>query len=176
MNQVAKFEKVSFEQFVKDCQANNIKCNEELYRKFYDGIKLPTRGTKGSAGYDFSSPIPFNLYHGMTKVIPTGIRCKIEDGWFLAIVPRSGFGFKTSVRLANSVAVIDSDFYYADNEGHIMIKLRRPVSGNYQNGDRIVSVSCGERFCQGIFLPYGITVDDNIEAVRYGGIGSTGAQ
>lgn len=173
MNQIARFEKVSFEQFVKDCQANNIKFNEEFYKRIYDNIRLPKRATKGSAGYDFYSPVPFRLYHGMGRVIPTGIRCKISDGWVLMIYPRSGMGFQHSVRLANTAAIIDSDYYNADNEGHIMIKLIKPTKDTYTKTEPL-SVGDGERFCQGVFVPYGITIDDDIEEVRYGGLGSTG--
>ena len=171
MNQVAQFEKVSFEQFKKDCVENGFVSDD--WHKLYDEIQLPKRATKGSAGYDFYSPLGFELYSGHHIVIPTGIRCNIEDGWFLSIYPRSGLGFKHHVRLANSVGIIDSDYYHADNEGHIIVKLVFPVRKVVV---RPMEINSGDRFCQGVFLPYGITHDDHIEQVRYGGFGSTGEQ
>lgn len=173
MNKIAKFEKVSYEQFEKDVIAL---MPEYGYRKFeikeiYDEIKLPQRATKGSAGYDFYSPFSFVYHVDKTIVIPTGIRCQIDDGWVLQLYPRSGLGFKTGIRLANTCGIIDSDYYNANNEGHIMVKMITP-SRIYDKKE--VGLKNGERFVQGIFLPYGITVDDEIDAVRYGGTGSTG--
>lgn len=163
MKAIAKFEKVSREQFNKDFLKNvPYKCDYDVY----ENIKLPVRSSTGSAGYDFVSPIGFSLGHGESIIIPTGIRCKIDDGWMLGCYPRSGLGFKTHVRLANTVGIIDSDYYYADNEGHIMIKLV---------ADKLLVVNPGDRICQGIFTEYGITVDDECEVKRTGGFGSTGA-
>lgn len=163
MKAIAKFEKVSREQFNKDFLKNvPYKCEYDVFEK----VKLPVRSSTGSAGYDFVSPIGFTLGHGESVVIPTGIRCKIDDGWMLGLYPRSGLGFKTHVRLANTVGVIDSDYYYADNEGHIMVKLV---------ADRLLTVNPGDRICQGIFTEYGITEDDECEAKRTGGFGSSGA-
>ena len=73
---------------------------------------------------------------------------------------------KYGVRLANTAGIIDSDYYNADNEGHIMIKLI--------GGSRDYAVKKGDSFAQGIFVPYGITVDDDCTAERKGGLGSTG--
>ena len=157
MNKVAKFYKVSSEQFKKNCE---IDC--------FDKIKLPKRATSGSAGYDFYSPFNFDLKPNESIIIPTGIRCKIDDGWFLAIFPRSGFGFKFRVMLSNTVGIIDSDYFGADNEGHIMIKII-----NASKDDKTVSLKCGDAFAQGIFIPYGITIDDEANEKRTGGFGST---
>lgn len=173
MEKVAVFEKVSFGQFVKDCEANGIEMQPEDAKAAYDGITLPKRATKGSAGYDFFSPFEFKVYPSCSSLIPTGVRCKIKDGWVLCIYPRSGHGFKYGVRLANSVGIIDSDYVNADNEGHIMIKLMSPPEIPFMNKHTMI-VHKGDRFCQGVFTPYGITEDDEIEARRHGGFGSTG--
>lgn len=69
MKKIAKFEKVSFEQFKKDWEYYN-----ENIQEIYDNIKLPKRATKGSAGYDFFAPISLTLAPGKTIKIPTGIR------------------------------------------------------------------------------------------------------
>ena len=84
---------------------------------------MPKRATKGSAGYDFFAPETFSLNPKETIKIATGIRAKIADGWVLAIFPRSGLGFKYRLTLDNTVGIIDSDYFNAENEGHIFIKM-----------------------------------------------------
>ena len=130
---------------------------------------MPERATVGSAGYDFYSPLDFVLEPGQTIKIPTGIRAKIEDGWVLMIFPRSGLGFKFRIQLNNTVGIIDSDYYGSDNEGHIFIKIT-----NDSNEGKTLSLKKGDGFAQGVFLPYGVTSDDETAAVRNGGFGSTG--
>lgn len=156
MNKIARFEKVSFEQFSQ-------MCND---RAAYDSIELPKRATKGSAGYDFHMPFELTINPGETYKIPTGIRSEIADGWVLQIFPRSSLGFKYKLQLDNTVGIIDSDYYHADNEGHIIIKVTN-------NSDRVLELKQGDRFAQGIFIPYGITVDDESNEERTGGFGST---
>ncbi len=158
---IAKFEIVSKEQFFNSLDYEN---KEEIY----SSLKLPKRATKGSAGYDFYSPITFTLKPCETIKIPTGIRVKIEDGWFLANFPRSGLGFKYRLQLNNTVGIIDADYYNALNEGHIMSKLTNDSKENKE-----VLITAGSGFTQGIFLPFGITVDDESDEIRTGGFGST---
>ena len=169
MKKIAKFEKVSFEQFKKDWldTFNRAWTDEELL-EIYDNIQLPKRATRGSAGYDFKSPLDFTLTPGSSIKIPTGIRCKIEEGWVLKCYPRSGLGFKFRIRLFNTVAVVDSDYFYSDNEGHIFAKLT-----NDTNENKVVELKADTGFMQGIFVEYGITVDDDVTDVRNGGFGST---
>lgn len=163
MQRIAKFEKVSFDEFRKsfDLPENEIK-------EIYDNIKIPARATEGSAGYDFSTPVDFELKAGETVKIPTGIRARIDNGWVLAVFPRSGLGFKFRLQLDNTVGIIDADYYNSDNEGHIFIKVT-----NCSFEDKTVSVKAGNGFAQGIFLPFGITEDDNVTDIRNGGFGST---
>ena len=80
------------------------------------------------------------------------------------LYPRSGLGFKYIERFANSTGVIDSDYAYADNEGHIHCKVK---FGTY------VRLEAGKAFMQGVLVPFGITVDDDADGVRLGGFGST---
>ena len=163
MNRIAEFMKVSKEQFVKDFSELSDKSAE-----IYENLIIPTRAPSGSAGYDFKSPIDFTLAPGETIKIPTGIRARIDDGWVLMIFPRSGLGFKYRLQLNNTVGVIDSDYFGSDNEGHIMIKMT-----NCSNEGKTISVAAGEGFAQGIFMPYGITIDDDVTDIRNGGFGST---
>ena len=168
MNKVAKFEKVSISQFIKDFKDtfNNFSDGEII--NIYNEIKLPKRATKGSAGYDFFSPISFALKPNESIKIPTGIRVKIAEGWFLANFPRSGLGFKYRLQLNNTVGIIDSDYYNALNEGHIFSKIT-----NATNEGKTIEVLKGQGFVQGIFIPFGITIDDEANEERIGGFGST---
>ena len=167
MKRIAKFEKVSAENFIATWQEEFAASCEEA-EKIYDSISLPQRATSGSAGYDIFSPVDFSLEPGKTLKMPTGIRCRIDDGWVLKIYPRSGLGFKCRLQLNNTVGIIDSDYYYSDNEGHIFIKIT-----NDSNEGKTVQVKAGSGFAQGIFVEYGITVDDDAQGIRNGGFGST---
>ena len=171
MKKIAKFEKVSFEQFKRDWEDTFPEVLLEEIQKIYEGIKLPKRATTGSAGYDFYTPEGFSLKPGEAIKIPTGIRAKMDEGWVLKIYPRSGLGFKFRLQLNNTVGIIDSDYYNSDNEGHIQIKMT-----NDSKEGKNVEISAGTGFAQGIFLEYGITVDDEADAVRNGGFGSTTKQ
>ena len=165
---IAKFEKVSFEQFKEGYLDAIGQDSDEVIRSIYDALKLPKRATKGSAGYDFYAPLTITLKPGETAKIPTGIRAKIEENWVLQCYPRSGLGFKFRLQLNNTVGIIDSDYFYSDNEGHIFAKIT-----NDSKEDKTVSITAGTGFMQGIFMEYGITVDDDVEEVRNGGFGST---
>lgn len=162
-----------------------------IVQKIYDNIKLPKRATTGSAGYDFFAPVDINLFSdvsiatsnlfylyantidlkslvGKTILIPTGIRAQIDEGWLLSLYPRSGLGFKYRVQLDNTVGIIDSDYYFSSNEGHIMAKI---TIDSYKNQQ--VCIKSGQGFMQGIFTQYGLVDDDNVTEIRDGGFGST---
>lgn len=148
---------------------------------------MPRRATLGSAGYDFYSPEEYKLFPGIWTTIDTGIKFDgteypyfthqgrpiPDDGyphtvcvtyptsWFMAIVPRSGLSFKYGLRIINTVAIIDKD--YRDT-----IKLKVTVEQSY-------TLKKGERFAQGIFLPFGIMSGEvKPTESRNGGFGSTG--
>lgn len=161
MKRIAKFEKVSYTTFKDGCKADNA---EEIY----NNIALPRRATVGSAGYDFFAPFDIELAAGETAKIPTGIRVKIAEGWLLSLYPRSGLGFKFRLQLDNTVGIIDSDYYFSDNEGHIFAKIT-----NDSHEGKTVVIPHGTAFMQGIFTEYGITEDDEADGIRNGGFGST---
>lgn len=167
MQKIARFHKVSLEEFKKGF-AESIPEDEAQVLSIYEAIKLPKRATSGSAGYDFYAPITFSLHPGETLKIPTGIRVEIEDNWVLKLYPRSGLGFKYRLQLNNTVGIIDSDYFYSDNEGHIFAKIT-----NDSNEDKVLNIEAGTGFMQGIFVEYGITVDDDATETRNGGFGST---
>ncbi len=169
MNRVGIFSKVSYEQFYKDMsELIDTEYKDELIHAAYEAIEIPKRATSGSAGYDFKAPFSFTLQPGQTIKIPTGIRVQIENGWWLGFLPRSGLGFKYRLQLNNTMGVIDSDYFNSDNEGHIFAKIT-----NDSNEGKILGIKPGDGFMQAIFLPYGITYDDNATGVRNGGLGST---
>ena len=92
----------------------------------------------------------------------------MQEDWVLQLFPRSGLGFKFRLQLNNTVGIIDSDYYYSDNEGHIFAKVT-----NDSNEGKTLKVDAGAGFMQGIFLQYGITIDDDAQGIRNGGFGST---
>lgn len=168
MQRIAQFEKVSFENFAAAYIMFKGPANIEIIKKIYEDINLPKRATVGSAGYDFYIPDAVMLKTGDTILIPTGIRVKIENGWVLNLFPRSGLGFKYRLQLDNTVGIIDSDYYYSDNEGHIFVKLTCDAKE-----EKEVLLKKGSAFVQGIFVQFGITYDDDVKDVRNGGFGST---
>lgn len=159
MKRIAAFEKVSEGRFLADGGK----------KENYDKIILPVRATAGSAGYDIVTPQDVTLNPGESIRIPTGIRVRMEEGWVFQIYPRSGLGYKYRIQLDNTVGIIDSDYYFSDNEGHIQVKIT-----NDGKEGKTLCLKSGERFCQGIFTEYGITYDDEATATRNGGFGSTG--
>lgn len=173
MRNVAKFEIVSYKQFFDSFidTFKIVKSDDEIIKSdietTYKDLILPRRATTGSAGYDFKSPISFDLKPKETIKVPTGIRCKMNEDVVLMIFPRSSLGFKYRLTLDNTVGIIDSDYYNSDNEGHIFIKFTNL-------GEKLLEIKKGDGIAQGIFLPYYLTTDDEVSNKRNGGIGSTG--
>lgn len=188
---IARFEKVSFDEFMRAYKPIWVEAQriaqevpegesfgysvEDLNndcRTIYENIQLPKRATAGSAGYDFFFPYgKAELPAGATVFIPTGIKAHMASNWVLLEAPRSGMGMKYRIQLDNTIGVVDSDYYgNEENEGHIFIKL----TNDSRDGSTCV-IEHQSRFCQGIFVPFGITVDDNVTEERAGGLGSTGA-
>lgn len=168
MQRIARFHKVSEERFAADWMDTFPSASREEALSVYERIRLPRRATAGSAGYDFFSPADFTLKPGETLKIPTGIRVEMNQEWVLKCYPRSGLGFKYRLQLNNTVGIIDSDYFYSDNEGHIFVKLT-----NDTNENKTLTIPADTGFMQGIFVEYGITMDDDVTVVRNGGFGST---
>ncbi|HZK23050.1 MAG TPA: dUTP diphosphatase [Atopostipes sp.] len=159
------------------------------------GLGLPKRATKGSAGYDFAAAINITLpsiWNILTKnsglkameaeqvveenkeflistLVPTGIKAYMPEGEYLMLVNRSSNPLKNQLSLPNGIGIIDSDYYGNDkNEGEIFVQLI-----NYGLED--YTIKKGDRIAQGIFTPYA-TVDreDKNLSSRTGGFGSSG--
>ena len=170
MDRVARFEKVSWEQFQSDYvnilgEGKTVDMN--WLRDVYDNIKLPTRKTLYSAGHDISIPFDYSLAPGCKLMIPTGVKCFINSYYVMLIVPRSSIGIKKGLRLNNTVAVVDSDYANADNEGHIFVSV-------INDSNTVIKFKAGDDIVQAIFVPYGVTNEDGNLVKRGGGIGSTG--
>lgn len=168
-----KFTKVSYDQFAKDYLKIFYGDDAQLpigidgyLKEVYEEIKLPKRGSAYSAGYDLCTPISFRLEPGETILIPSGIRAEIGTDKVLLIAPRSSTGMK-GLFVRNTLGVIDSDYFYAKNEGHIMYGLKNI-------GDYPLTFGEGDRILQGIIVQYFVMDDDDTTEVREGGIGSTG--
>ncbi len=168
MYRIAQFFKVSQDNFVNAIIEDFPKFSKEEALAMYEAVKIPKRATKGSAGYDIYAPFAFSLAPGETIKVPTGIRAQMQEDWMLQIYPRSGLGFKFRLQMNNTVGIIDSDYFYSDNEGHIFVKLT-----NDSKEGKTVEIPAGTGMVQGIFVPYGITVDDEADGIRNGGFGST---
>lgn len=164
---VAKFEKVSFDEFASKAGVPELVTDVTNLREEYDNLQLPKRSTKQSAGYDFFAPMNVMVPAKSAVVIPTGIKCKIDEGFVLKLYPRSSYGFKYLARLANTVGIIDGDYYNnPDNEGHIMVKIFNPK-------DKPFYISEGTKFVQGLFSEFFLAEEDEVTATRTGGLGST---
>lgn len=163
-----KFEKVSLSQFERDSYKSVPELQDKDLKEIYESIHLPRRATKGSAGYDFYSPFEIHIMPGESCVIPTAIRAEMPETVVLIIVPRSGLGVRYRMQLANTIGIIDSDYYNAENEGHIMITIT-----NDSKEDKYLHISRGDRFVQGIFLPFLVCDGDTSSERRVGGFGST---
>ena len=174
-NAVARIEKITRESFVNYLRRHGYTAEpmSEDLSSVYDKLPMPKRATGGSAGYDFYTPVEIILKPGEEVVIPTFMKAKIFEDWCLIMLPKSGLGFKYHMVLANTIGLIDSDYYYSEtdddsNECHIMIKL-------VNEGNKDIEIPQYSKFCQGVFLPYGVVEneDEDFEK-RNGGIGSTG--
>lgn len=133
----------------------------------YEDVNLPKRATKGAAGYDFECARNLICKAHQITLIPTGIKAQIDSGYYLQLAVRSSTPKKKGLILANSIGIIDEDYYNnPDNEGHIMFQV-------YNYTDTDVTIMRDERIGQGVFLKYAVTDDDIAEGDRLGGFGST---
>lgn len=152
-----------------------------------EGVEMPRRSTEKSAGYDFYAPHDFELKPGEWTDIDTGVRFDgYEDAyvsihktvydivgpidmkadvnvtsWVMLLFPRSGLGTKYGVRFATTVGVVDCDY-----KNNIRAKMTSDVP---------ITIHKGERFMQGVIVPFGMFRDEvRPTEVRKGGFGSTG--
>ena len=143
--------------------------NQTVMEVKADGNR-PSYANEYAAGLDIRASIdnPITIKAGEVAEVPTKLAVAIPNGCFGLVTIRSGLGFKFRLQMNNTVGIIDSDYFYSDNEGHIFVKLT-----NDTNEGKTVSVAQGTGMVQGIFMQYGVTIDDDATEVRNGGFGST---
>ena len=163
-----RFEKISFEQWKKDIPFENV--DDTTLLRWYEEIKMPKQGSKGSMGVDFFMPYKVVIKAHNKVRIPTGIRwCGgIINGesYGLLLVPRSSIGIKKGMRLLNTIGVVDYDYYFSNNEGHIIAFMENTT-------DKDVVLEKGQGFIQGIITSYIIPECAKSDDIRDGGFGST---
>ena len=129
-------------------------------------IKLPTRATEHSAGYDFYSPVSITIQPNEMAMIWTDVKAHMYYDNALIIIPRSSMG-KQPLIISNLVGLIDSDYYNNDStDGNIGFRLMNLGTTPYE-------IKEGDRIGQGIFIKYGTVKNDDAKGVRSGGFGST---
>lgn len=166
--EISRFEKVSFDRFKEDCHEYSYWFSDSEIKDYYDNINIPKRKTEGSAGHDINIPFDLWLSPGETAMIPTGLRCCMDNNYVMLIFPRSSMGIKKKMTISNTIPVIDSDYYLADNEGHILISIKN-------NDKDCLKLKSNTGFAQAVFVPFGIAIDSGNAIRRTGGIGSTDA-
>ena len=131
-------------------------------------INLPKRATKHSAGYDFEAAEDTVIKKGKTPtLVKTGIKAYMKEGEVLYLYNRSSNPKKKGIVLANSVGVIDKDYFEnEDNDGHIMFSF-------FNIKDEDILIKKGERIGQGVFMKFEIADEDDAKGERSGGFGST---
>ena len=151
---------------------NNMKLRGFEFISQFDNVidlKLPKRGTSKSAGYDIFAPFDITLQPNEEIKVPTFLKAYMQNGEVLLAFPRSGLGFKYYCRLANTIGVVDGDYYNnEDNEGHIFVKIRN-------EGNKTMTIKKGDGMCQMIFMPFLLVDGDSFDNgdTRKGGFGST---
>lgn len=132
-----------------------------------DGF-LPKRGTSGSAGYDFRSPVDVTILPGEQFMIWTNVKAYLQPNEVLLIDVRSSIGTKYGIVLGNTLGVVDSDYYSnPQNDGNIGLCLKNTGKSPFE-------IKRGDKVCQGIFVNYLIADNDNpVDKNRVGGFGST---
>lgn len=144
----------------------------EVAKGFEDeNINLPERKTKFSAGYDIEAAedivIPKFIPGMKPTLVKTGIKAYMMDDEVLYLYNRSSNPGKKGLVLANSVGVVDKDYYgNPDNDGHIMFAF-------FNIKDEDVEIKKGDAIGQGVFAKYLTVDDDSSEGIRQGGFGST---
>ena len=139
---------------------------KDEFRKTEGEIKLPTRASEHSAGYDFYSPVDVTIQPNESVLVWTDVKAHMYYDNVLLIFVRSSMG-KHPVVIANGTGIIDSDYYGNEStDGNIGFRLMNL-------GDKPYEIKIGDRIGQGVFVKYGTVKDDNTSSTRTGGFGSS---
>lgn len=145
----------------------------EIAKGFEDkGINLPVRSTRLAAGYDVEAAedvvIPSFVLGQKPVLVKTGLKAYCQDDEYYMLLNRSSGPFKRGLVLANSVGIIDADYYgNPSNDGHFMFAF-------YNFFDHDIEIKKGDVVGQVIFQKYLLVDNDNAGGQRIGGIGSSG--
>lgn len=139
---------------------------KDEFRKTEGEIKLPTRASVHSAGYDFYSPVDVTIQPNESVLVWTDVKAHMYYDNVLLIFVRSSMG-KHPVVIANGTGIIDADYYGNETtDGNIGFRL-------VNQGDKPYEIKVGDRIGQGIFVKYGTIKNDGASGDRTGGFGST---
>lgn len=131
-------------------------------------FEMPKRSTKYSAGYDFINPEEITIEPNKIAYVKTGIKASMYRNEALILANRSSNPKKKGLILANGIGLVDADYYNnPDNEGEIAFAFMNIT-------EEPITIEAGEKLGQGFFIDYHITEDDQANADREGGFGSTG--
>ena len=137
-------------------------------KRLHSDIELPTYQTGESAGFDLAASVDLVVQPGEIAKVPTGLIIEAPEGHFLAVFNRGSLNLKKGLTLSNNVGVVDRDFAGPTDE--IMLLL-------FNRTSEAVSISKGERLCQGLFLRVDQVEWEEVEDMASkdrGGFGSTG--
>lgn len=131
------------------------------------GVQVPEYQTAGAAGVDLRANQMVNLAPLERKLIPTGIKVEIPEGFEAQVRPRSGMAIKHGLSVVNSPGTIDSDY-----RGEIQI-----IAINL--GQEAIEIQKGDRIAQLVFCPIVRAEWEQVESLNQsnreeGGFGSTG--
>lgn len=144
---------------------------KDEHRKYKEAeIILPLRADKGSAGYDFRTPVKIELKPNEKKLVFTDVKAYMLEDEVLELYVRSSIGVKKGIVLSNGTGVIDSTYYNSSNDGNIGLPL-------WNTSNETVVLEANERVAQGVFKKY-LTIDDDVTLhnERVGGFGSSGTK
>lgn len=180
------FEPVSYSQLISslmileksNIEGKRIKYSEMIVKLKKEGknpVKLPSRSTLHSSGYDLYPPFEFTLKPGESMLLPTGLRVNLNGlnhpSYMvpsLVIMPRSSGARKTPLMLRNTIGLVDADYYGSANEGHIYADIKNPSNNTKSH------FTPDKAYLQGIILLTYVFPDENPPTkVRNGGLGST---
>lgn len=135
-------------------------------------IHIPVRKTKYAAGYDIEAAedtvVPAFKPGQKPTLVKTGLKAYCQPDEFYMLCNRSSNPGKRGLVMANSVGIIDYDYYgNEDNDGHFMFAF-------YNFFDHDVEIKKGDAIGQLIFMKYLTADNDNAQGERKGGFGSTG--
>ncbi len=135
------------------------------------GQPLPAYETFESAGMDVRAAIeePIVLGPLERRLIPTGLRVQLPQGYEMQMRPRSGLALRSGISLANTPGTVDAD--YRGEIGVILINL----------SNEPFTINPGERICQMVIAPYTRVEWEPVERIDTtergdGAFGHTGLQ